>query len=64
MEDDDFTPYRNKFEGTFASTQQPTRGPVICEPSNWPEMSFARSTVRAKSKGIKGSSEGPKDDSD
>ncbi|KAK5835647.1 hypothetical protein PVK06_011341 [Gossypium arboreum] len=63
-EDDDFTPYCNNFEGTFAFAQQSTGGPIICEPSNQPEMSFARSTVRAKSKGIKGLSEGHEDDSD
>ncbi|KAK5775433.1 hypothetical protein PVK06_043326 [Gossypium arboreum] len=58
-EDDDMTSYHDDFEDLFASKQSFTEGLVIRDPSDQPAMSYKKSVIKGKDKGVAGSSEGP-----
>ncbi|KAH1114636.1 hypothetical protein J1N35_008014 [Gossypium stocksii] len=59
IEDDDAVRYRNYFENVFASKQPSTRGSVIRELIEQPGLSYKKSIVKEKGKGLVGPSEGP-----
>lgn len=62
IEDVAFEPYHDDFENVFVPAHPSIGSPIIYDPSDQPEVSYKKSIMKGKSKGVAGSSEGPKDD--